>query len=1246
MNYRGRARGRCFQWALLAGVFALVFSPSLYGGGRQDTPGAAREGTVGGETEFDEALRLLSEYTEEDPAAVTEKEKRRWEIILRQEGYNTLPQDMQDVLKTAPDDSAKLLDLIERIELLAPVMEVDGQVLAQVRELALFGFNRRQLDMVMARGRVLLNRGDYAAALGCYADGLDIYQEEFFDIGYGRDINTPVRNSLAAIAEGRDSFSRLQSSFKGAGAGIDRIGISGDGTALTRLREYHARLMPLTEHLITLNKTLAEAGNDFDAQLARIRERYPGLGDRSFLFFASRLVHGPGGSRDEGMLGVIAAFWDSVQSPFDAALAANTEKAYQNAYAAFEKRDFTQSRRQFESVVAFSALAMECFDDRLRFYQGQGIPTYQYFDDTVLASQAEAYLRYVSLLLASESLQGAGPLLEQYGRIVSMTAANSPAREADLRRMCRELARSVEPVLEGLRANAEILQKYASALTGKGLRYPSIEQALSCYRGMDTFPQEAVLTVREYTLENQDFRKQVTEWQTRLNEASRGSPENPAGAQGLFAGIIQGTAPALAAGEALVARYDGEPPRIAGELAGLSREARALVRELEAIRAQAGAQEENARVQAKELEERRAAALVRELDRIHAEAQAQEEQARTQALAEEERRAKAIAREVEEMRAKSLAEEIERLRTAARTQEELARSQALTEEERRAQELSLELEKLQTEAQATAQAKARAQEIEVREAKARTEELERLRAETLAQEEQARARALAEEERRAQALTRELEELQAEAEAKVQARARAEELEKLRVEAQAQEGLARSSALTEEERRAQALTRELEVSRTQALSRELEEDRTKTLARELEDLQAAIQARQNLTPAQIAQAEILKQEGDRYQQEARSALSQNNYDRARDRVLRAGEKYDAALDIQETAETRNARDIALVSLGTEINRQENQAVIREVRPMVTRTQEAYETGNFEEAEQILVRALNLWRRTNVEDDSELTYWLTIVRGALTLRAGRVIPVTAPLYAEMSQLLSEARKLYNEGAALVNGNKRAEGIVKFEEARRKTHEVKLVFPINEEANRLELRIAQVTDPAAFNADFRRRLTEAVAGTKRKDMASYAALKDLEEINPGYPGIRGMVIQAEIDLGVRPPPPDTRALDRAAELTASARGIIDRNEAARFPAALAQLNQALVLNPANRQVSALKDRLQTLQSSGGGGGGAPLVLSSAAEREYQRAVRELQQGNTLVARDIVQQLMVDPRNRTTRLTDLQRRIASYL
>jgi tetratricopeptide (TPR) repeat protein len=820
---------------------------------------------------------------------------------------------------------------------------------------------------------------------------------------------------------------------------------------------------------------------------------------------------------------------------------------------------------------------------------------------------------------------------------------NSSAGEDELRRNYRDMAWKVEPVLEGLRANAESLQKYSSALTGSPVRYPPMEQALSCYRGMDIFPQEARLAAQEYAKENRALGEQAALWQTRFSEASR--IENPAEAQSRFAGITQGISPALAEGNALIARYEGEPPRIAAEprIAALSREARTLVRELETLRTKAGAGEESARAQVKELEERRAAALARELERLQAEARAQEEQARAQALEDEERRAKAIARELENMRAKALAEELARLRAQAQVQEELARTQALAEEELRAKALARELESLQAEAQAAAQAKARVQEAEAKAAKARAEELEKLRVEALAQEELARTKALEEEERRAKVLAQQLSELQAEAEAK----ARAQEIEKLRAEAQAQAELARVQSMAEEERRAQALARELEESRAAALARELEESRTKALARELEDLQAAIRARQALTPALIAQGETFKQEGDRFQQEARSALSQSNFERARDRVLRAGERYDASLAIQETDETRKARDVDLVALGVDINRLENQTVVREVRPLVTQARAAYEGGRFEEAEELLVRALSLWRRTNVEDDAEITYWLGIVRGALTLRAGRVIPVTAPLYAEMSQLLSEARKLYNDGAALLRGNKRGEGIVKFDEARRKTREVKLVFPVNQEANLLELRMDQVTNPASFAEDFRLRLSEAVAGAKRKDLASFAELQNLAEINPGYPGIQGMVVQAEIDLGYRPPPPDNRARDRAAELVASARAIIDRNDRPRFPAALTQLNQALVLNPANSQAAALKDRLQTSQSGGGGGGGAaPLVLSSAAEREYQRAVRELQQGNTLVARDIVQQLLADPRNRTTRLTDLQRRIASYL
>jgi hypothetical protein len=415
-----------------------------------------------------------------------------------------------------------------------------------------------------------------------------------------------------------------------------------------------------------------------------------------------------------------------------------------------------------------------------------------------------------------------------------------------------------------------------------------------------------------------------------------------------------------------------------------------------------------------------------------------------------------------------------------------------------------------------------------------------------------------------------------------------------------------------------------------------------SMAAQLEGLRTQGLALAGTAQTQSAQAEAFRLDGDRLYLEAQNALAQGNFDMARDRALRSGERYDSSLAIQESASLRETRDSRLVSLGAEITRLENEAVVREVRGLVNNAQNTYFAGNFEQAEDFLVRALNRWRRTNVEDDAEITYWLTVVRGAMSLRSGRTIPVTAPLYAEMSQLLSDAKKNYDEGIRLINGNQRREGLDKFNQARQKTQEVRLMFPVNQEAGLLELRMDQVTDPNAFNASFQRRFNEAIAGTRRGSVESFADLQNLAEINPQYPGIRNAVIQAEIDMGYRPPPPDPRALARSNELAAAARVIVEGNVRAQFPIALEQLNEALSLNPSNSQAMSLKDRVQTEL-----GGGGSVVLSSTAEAEYQRAVRELQQGNTFVALAIVQQLLQDPQNRnSTRLLELQRRIESIL
>lgn len=425
--------------------------------------------------------------------------------------------------------------------------------------------------------------------------------------------------------------------------------------------------------------------------------------------------------------------------------------------------------------------------------------------------------------------------------------------------------------------------------------------------------------------------------------------------------------------------------------------------------------------------------------------------------------------------------------------------------------------------------------------------------------------------------------------------------------------------------------------------------RLTALRKEAQDLAAAFtalqaQVRSLTTQANnmIAQAESSRLEGDRRYEEARAALARQNFDVARERLQRAGERYDASLALQESPTLRADRDTKLLALSAEISKAENLLVVRDVRRLITDGKNYYFGGDFAKAEDSLVQAQNRWRTTNVEDEPEVAYWLTLVRGALSIKTGRTIPVTAPLYAEMSQLLSSAQRDYEAGKNLLDSRKRTEALGRFNDAKQKIQQVRIVFPINQEASLLELRIDQLIDPAAFNTSFAKRFADARSNLKTKPQEAYSDLQDLAAINPNYPGIKTVIAQAEIDLGLRLPPPDPKALARSNELTKAAQGIVDANIRSQFPVALEQLNEALKLNPNNAQASVLKDRIQTDV-----GGQAVVVLSSAAEREYQRAVQELQQGNNIVALAIVQQLLQDPVNRnSSRILELQKRIQARL
>jgi hypothetical protein len=386
------------------------------------------------------------------------------------------------------------------------------------------------------------------------------------------------------------------------------------------------------------------------------------------------------------------------------------------------------------------------------------------------------------------------------------------------------------------------------------------------------------------------------------------------------------------------------------------------------------------------------------------------------------------------------------------------------------------------------------------------------------------------------------------------------------------------------------------------------------------------------------QAEAFRQEGERLFREAQTAFQRQNYDLARERIQRASDRFSDSLEIQESASLRQMRDTQLVNLGQQIAVSENESIIAEVRNMLNNARTLYFNGNFQQAEDALTRARNRWRTTNSDENEEISYWIGIIRTAMSASSARTIPPTAPLYAEMSQLLSQAQRKFDEGVRFINSGQRTLGVAKFDEARQLTRQIRLIFPVNQEAGILELRIEQFLDPAAFNSSFEQRLRTAIAGTKQRSIEAFADLQNLAEINPRYQNMRAIITQAEIDMGYRPQPPNPANIARSRELTASARRILESNTTAQYEVALAQLNEAITLNPNNTEAPQVRDRLLSRMSVPGS-----IVLSSEDEADYQRALRELSAGNNLAAFSLVERLMQNPRNRNiTKLVELQRRI----
>ena len=389
-------------------------------------------------------------------------------------------------------------------------------------------------------------------------------------------------------------------------------------------------------------------------------------------------------------------------------------------------------------------------------------------------------------------------------------------------------------------------------------------------------------------------------------------------------------------------------------------------------------------------------------------------------------------------------------------------------------------------------------------------------------------------------------------------------------------------------------------------------------------------------------SERFKNEGNRKIAEAEAATRRNNFETARESLGAARQRFSLSLSYQENPEFRKESDARLLALDASITDAENRLVVAEVRQYINEGKRLYYLNIFDQAEEVLLRAQTRWKTTQTDDNQEVSYWLGFVRAALFVKSSREILETDPLYVEMRQLLNLAREDFEKGKGQLDKGNRRDALDSFGKSQEKLQKVSLTFPFNQEASVLGLMIAQLKDKENFAILFRNKFRDARSKMAANPQEGYIDLKDLEEIDANFPGLKDAIYQAELALGIRVPPPDPKALAASAELYRQAFRIVSGNVRAQFPIALEQLNKAIEFNPNNQQAIELKDRIQT-----DAGGQTSVVLSSIAEEQYRLAEKRFIEGNFFEALAIVQRLLQNKESKSyPPLLELKRRIESRI
>ncbi|MDR1903646.1 MAG: hypothetical protein LBQ88_15375 [Treponema sp.] len=1243
MNVGNRLK-RWNRQLILCALFLFALAPSLFAGGKAEAELSPADELINNK-QYDEAINFLSNYLKKNPDKIELVQKRMNIIVEKKEEYYRLAEELLDTVENDWENFEKILALRSQLEEMEKSANFGNhQFLEHAQMIAQYKFFHKRLVDILDAGRNLLEQGNYTEAFVKYTEGLDMYQEDFFSAEFGDSVKTQVREDLEILSRDLKNFVGISPQTQYVSEAVKQEVL--DPTAGG---EHYGGLWQALGLLIAVKNDLVNIGSFFKTQESLLQTSDYEWENVPFLSFASQLVLGPNKEiagpaqppefMQEGMLGAV----DGLGNNFNQFFHKHAAEILDAGRDLLERGDY--------------AAAFVKYTEGLDMYQEN----------------------FFSVKFGDSVTTRVGADIETLNRNLKEFAEVSPQirRVSDAIKQ-EALNRTAGSGFEGehyddLWAAADLLINIKNDLVNIG----------SFFKTQESLPQTS-----GYAWENVSFLSFASQFVFGPDREIAGPAQPPEYTQEGMLGAVDGLWNSLIPALTSVIIQDAEDVYAAGAasvIAGGDTEVTLgyleAARELSLIPLELMVKRYQFRKPNQPLEDSvfgttglaadmpdylKFTAINRSIDYL--------------------KNAFTLGRRYTDLMTQNF-NSLEEWRTGRRTPDALMEREIdiqnsfisfYTDIDTYIEGLNAEIAGISTQEKPQTQ-RGYAEFISYIN---RIHGFIRNRRELAAAEELNSA-------------VREYTIANGELQKRVLAR-QAELAEgKSNIEGKPYPLAGQSDYIAHYPREALDILNRMLASLSQDITMGknllaqyggesqyiLSDQRVQPLSVEAQALEAQLESifaegssSAAVASARSAEADRHRQQGDEIYREAERILyrdlSDNDVDLARERLDNASAQYDASLAMQESAALRQERDTRIFELGLQIQERQNEIIIRQIRGWITEAQKIYMTGNFEQAIALLERAEERNLEINSTEDPEIVYWLNITRAALMLQSYQVITSTAPLYTEVSQLLSEARREYTEGVRLLR-TRHNEGITLFNEARKKIEEVLLMFPVNKEAGVLLLRMDQVQNPETFEQQFKERFEKAVAeiDTKRAGATeAYTDLQNLAEIYPDYPGMRTVLdrayrvfnpiavvtpqqrrqqqASAQQQTGTQqqaaPVQRETAETARIRGLVASVRDVINRKNSASYQSALGQLNEVFQLDPTNPDYPNLKDALNRLIGAQG-----TITLDSVSESLYQKAIREFQQGNNLVAMSIVQQIKRMPGNeKNTRILQLERRIQSIL